>query len=86
MSGGAANIVSDDGRTLPIPCPTTSSSLRAGALVSVDTELLAGGATTVWLRPAFDSDADPNDRVPGGPHLLTPAERERLGRPVAIPR
>ena len=41
-----------------------------------------GGATTIWVRPAFDPQADPNERVPGGPRLLTPAERDRLGRPV----
>ena len=82
VSGQVALVVADDGRTLPIPSPTTPS-LWAEALVSVDTEFLAGGATTVWVRPAFDSEADPNERVPGGPHLLTPAERERLARPVA---
>ncbi len=39
---------------------------------------MAGGATTVWVRPDVDSDADPHEWVAGGPHLLTPAERERL--------
>lgn len=55
----------------------------AGVLVVVDTEEMSGGATAVWVRPAFDPEADLNERVPGGPHLLTPAERERLSRPVA---
>lgn len=82
VSGRVAFVVADDGRTLPLPSPTTSPNAWAGALVSVDTELLPGGATTVWVRPAFDSEADPNERVPGGPHLLTPAERERLSHPV----
>ncbi len=82
VSGRVAFVVADDGRMLPLP--TTSPSPGVGSLVSVDTEVLPGGATTVWVRPAFDVEADPNERVPGGLHLLTPAERERLGRPVAF--
>lgn len=79
IADGVAFVVDDDGRSLPIPAPSTEWS---DALVSIDTEDLSGGATTTWVRPAFDPEADPNDRVPGGPRLLTPAERERLGRPV----
>lgn len=86
VSGRVAFVVAEDGRTLPIPSPTTSASPWTGALVSVDTELFEGGSTTVWVRPAFDSEADPNERVPGGPHLLTPAERDRLSSSVTSAR
>lgn len=86
VSGRVAFVVAEDGRTLPIPSPASSANPWTGALVSVDTELFEGGSTTVWIRTAFDSDADPHERVPGGPHLLTPAERERLSRPVTAPR
>lgn len=86
VSGRVAFVVAEDGRTLPIPSPASSANPWTGALVSVDTELFDGGSTTIWVRPAFDSEADPHERVPGGPHLLTPAERERLGSPVPAAR
>ena len=86
VSGRVAFVVDEDGRSLPLPAPSGSPMAWAGALVVVDTEELSGGATTVWIRPAFDPAADLNERVPGGPHLLTPAERERLSRPVATTR
>lgn len=86
VSGRVAVVVAEDGRTLPIPSPATSPSPWSGALVSVDTELLPGGATTVWVRSAFDSEADPNAQVHGGPHLLSTTERERLGRPLTSAR
>jgi len=86
VSGRVAFVVDEDGRSLPLPAPSRSPMAWAGALVVVDTEVLSAGATTVWVRPAFDPAADPNERVPGGPHLLTPAERERLSRPVATTR
>jgi len=82
VSGRVAFVLDAEGRSLPIPAPTEPSTEWSGALVSVDTEELPGGATTIWIRAAFDPEADPNERVPGGPRLLTPAERERLGRPV----
>ncbi len=82
VSGRIAFVLDDEGRSLPIPVPSEPSDEWRGALVSVDTEDLPGGATTTWVRAGFDSEADPNERVPGGPRLLTPAERERLGRPV----
>ena len=82
VSGRVAFVLDEEGRSLPIPTPSDPSTEWSGALVTVDTEDLPGGATTIWVRAAFDSDADPNERVPGGPRLLTPAERERLGRPV----
>ncbi len=82
IAGRVAFIVDDHGRRLPIPAP--SSSPRPWTpLVSVDTELLTGGATTIWVRPAFDADGDPNARVPGHGHLLSPDERERVRRLVA---
>lgn len=82
VSGRVAFVLDEEGRSLPIPAPAEPSSKWSGALVTVDTEDLPGGATTIWVRPAFDPQADPNERVAGGPRLLTPAERERLGRPV----
>lgn len=83
VSGRVAYVVDEDGRSLPLLTPSRSPMAWAGALVAVDTEELSGGATTMWVRPAFDPDADLNERVAGGPHLLTPAERERLSPPVA---
>ena len=82
VSGRVAFVLDEEGRSLPIPAPSEPSTEWSGALVTVDTEDLPGGATTIWVRPAFDPESDPNQRVPGGPRLLTPAERERLGRPV----
>jgi hypothetical protein len=81
-----ATLVTSGGQRLSIPAPTESSSAWTNALVSVDIEEMPGGATTLWIRPAFDPDADPRERVPGGPHILTPAERERLKDAVASAR
>lgn len=75
-------VLDDEGRSFPIPAPSESPGEWSGALVTIDAEELPGGATTIWVRPAFDPEADPSQRVPGGPRLLTPAERERLGRSV----
>lgn len=77
IAGGTASIVTD-GQSMSIPLPSNPSTNWLGALVAVDIEELAGPATTLWVRPAFDPDADPNERVPGGPRILTPAERQRL--------
>ena len=82
VSGRVAFVLDEEGRSLPIPAPSEPSTEWSGALVSIDTEDLPGGATTIWVRAAFDPEADPNERVAGGPRLLTPAERERLGQPV----
>lgn len=86
LSGRIAFVVDETGRSLPVPAPSGSPMAWPGALVAVDIEDLSGGATSVWVRPAFDPEADRNERVPGGPHLLTPAERERLSRPVSTTR
>lgn len=83
VSDRAVFVLDEQGRSFPIPAPSERSSGWDGALVSVDIEHLPGGATTVWIRPAFDPESDPNQRVSGGPRLLTPAERERVGRTVA---
>jgi hypothetical protein len=83
VAGRVALVLDEEGRSLPIPAPAEPSTEWGGALVTVDTEELSGGATTIWVRAAFDPEADPNERVPGGPQLLTPAERERLGRPIS---
>jgi hypothetical protein len=81
----SALVIGEDGQSLSIPA-TESSSEWVKALVFVDIEDLPGGATTLWVRSAFDPDADPNERVLGGPHILTPAERERLAVVVASTR
>lgn len=86
FAAGSASVVATDGTTLSIPTPTSSSTDWRGALVSVDIEELAGTATTLWVRPAFDPDADPNARVPGGPQILSSAERERLALAVSSTR
>jgi hypothetical protein len=83
VSERVALVLDEQGRSLSIPAPAQPSVEWGGALVIVDTEHMTGGASTIWVRPAFDPDADPNERVPGGPHLLSAAERERLSRPVA---
>lgn len=82
VSGRVAFVLDEQGRSLPIPATSKPSTDWSGALVTVDTEEMPGDATTIWVRPAFDPEADPNERVSGGPRLLTPAERERLSRPV----
>lgn len=84
--GGTATLVTPDGQRLSIPAPAESSSAWTDALVSVDIEEMPGGATTLWVRPAFDPEADPHGRVPGGPHILTRAERERLKEALASAR
>ena len=78
-----AIVVDENGRRHPIPAPASAGGKWSGAVVAADFEVLGEGATTVWVRPAFDAEADPNERVPGGPHILTPAERDRLAHPVA---
>jgi hypothetical protein len=83
VPGRTVFVIDEEGRSRPIPAPTRSAAEWAGALVVVDTERLADGATTIWTRRAFDSVADPGERVPGTPRLLTPAEQDRLKRPVA---
>jgi hypothetical protein len=86
VAGRVAFVVDDDGRTLPIPTSSDTPNPWAASLVAVDTEVLSGGATTIWIRPAFDSEADSNQRVPAAPHLLTASERERLPQSVATIR
>jgi hypothetical protein len=86
VSETSASVVVDGGQLFSIPAPAVSWASWKQALVSVDIEEMPGGATTIWVRPAFDSDADPHQRVPGGPHILTPAERERLVEAVASTR
>ncbi len=85
VAGGMATLVADDGQHLSIPAPAESSGAWINTLVSVDIEEMPGGAT-LWVRPAFDPDADPHGRVQGGPHILTPAERERLKEALASAR
>jgi hypothetical protein len=80
-TGGVAVVVDDDGRCLHVP----AKSVPPAQAVAVDTELLPGAAATIWVRMAFEGDSDPVGRVPGGQHLLTPAEAERAGRRVASP-
>lgn len=86
LDDSTAIIVDEDGRRHVIPAPASAASDWTGAFVTADYELLGEGVTTVWVRAAFDAEADPNERVPGGPHILTPTERDRLARPVASAR
>lgn len=81
-----AVVVDAAGQSLSIPAPVEEKGGWERSLVVVDTEQLAGGHTTVWVWPAFDSDADPNERVAGGPQLLSPAERDRLSRSATAAR
>lgn len=74
-----AYVVDEAERLLPLSKNSGSPIAAVGTLVAVDSEGLPGGAIT-WIRPAFDPEADLNERVPGGPHLLTDAEQDRLRR------
>jgi hypothetical protein len=80
---GSVLVLGQDAQQLSIPTPVESRTDWRNALVSVDIEEMPGGATTLWVRPAFDPEADPHERVPGGPHILTPAERARLKEALA---
>lgn len=82
-SGTMALVVADDGNVASIPSPRTASEW-ANAPVVVDFEDLGDDSGTFWVRAAFDPAADVNERVPGGPRLLTVAERERLATPSTV--
>ena len=83
VSDQVAVVVDADGHSLSVPVPIRHSSTTwVDARVSIDIEALPGGAATLWVRPAFDPADDPHERVTGGPHLLTDAERRRLSGPV----
>lgn len=84
--GHSATVVGEDGTELSLPRTGDLASVEVGALLSVDVEPLPGGSTTLWVRAAFDSDADPHARRPSGIHLLSPAERDRLDPPVTATR
>lgn len=86
VSGRVALVLDDQGRSLPIPMTGSPSTTRAGSLVVVDTERLDSAATTIWVRPAFDPDADPNARVPGSVRVLTGAEQQSLRQSAASAR
>lgn len=75
-------VLDDDGHSVPIPAPDENASAWHGAPVSIDIEHLTEGTMTIQVRPAFDPEDDPNQRVSGGPRLLTSPERERIARPV----
>ncbi len=81
-SGKVALVVSDDGDAVSIPLPRSASEW-ANTPVVTDFEDLGDGNGTLWVRAAFDLTADVNERVPGGPHLLTRAERNRLATSAA---
>jgi len=86
LADSTAIVIDEGGRRHTIPTPASEAGEWSGALVTADYELLGEGVMTVWVRPAFDADADPDERVPGGPHILTPTERHRLARPVETSR
>lgn len=81
-SGKVALVVSDDGSAVSIPSPRSETEW-ANTPVVIDFEDLGDGNGTFWLRTAFDMAADVNERVPGGTHLLTQAERNRLATSAA---
>ena len=80
---GGAYVVDDAGNSLPLPESRGVPIAGVGSVVVVNSEELPGGAIS-WVRPAFDPAADLHERVPGGPHLLTPAEYERLRKRAGI--
>jgi len=81
VESGTAQVRTDDDRWVAIPAPT-SARIGLGAAVAVDIERLDSGGSLTWVRPAFASDNDPNQRVRGGPRLLTNDEKRRLGAPA----
>ena len=76
-TGRMALVVADDGNAVSIPSPRSAAEW-ANTPVAIEFEDLGDGNGTFWVRAAFDPAADVNERVPGGPRLLTEAERERL--------
>lgn len=76
-SGEMALVVSDDGNAVSIPSPRSAAEW-ANVPVVIDFEDLSDGNGTYWVRAAFDLAADVYERVPGVPHLMTKAERQRL--------
>jgi len=76
-SGSTTRVVAEDGQAVAIPS-VRSTHQWVGVPVVVDFEEIGSDNTTVWVRPGFDPGADLNERVPGGPRLLTEAERDRL--------
>jgi hypothetical protein len=81
-TGKMALVVADDGNVVSIPSPRSASEW-ANTPVVIDFEDLGEDNGTFWVRAAFDPAADLNERVPGGPRLLTDAERERLATSTA---
>jgi hypothetical protein len=79
-----ALIVADDGNAASIPS-RRSSAEWANTPVVIDFEDLGDDNGTFWVPAAFDPAADVNERVPGGPRLLTLAERDRLATRAAAP-
>lgn len=76
-TGRTALVVSEDGNAVSIPSPRSFEEW-GNAPVVVDFEVVDDDSGTLWVRAAFDPEADPHERVPGGPRLLTAAQREGL--------
>ncbi len=81
-SGKMALVVADDGNAVSIPSPRSAAEWGNTPVV-IDFEDLGEDNGTFWVRAAFDPAADVNDRVPGGPRLLSQAERDRLATSAA---
>lgn len=81
-TGRTALVVAEDGNAVSIPSPRSVEEW-GDAPVVVDFEAVDDDSGTLWVRAAFDPEADPHERVPGGPRLLTAAERDRLAASTA---
>lgn len=84
-TGSTALVVAEDGNAVSILSPRSVADWAETPVV-IDFEDLGNGSGTYWVRAAFDPAADRNERVPGGPRLLTPAERERLTTTATLSR
>lgn len=81
-TGPMALVVADDGDAALVPAPRGVSAWQDTPVV-VDFESFGAYSGTFWVRAGFDPDADVNERVSGGPRLLSVAERDRLATAAA---
>lgn len=81
-TGRTVLVVAEDGNTVSIPSPRSIEEWGDSPVV-VDFEAVDDDSGTLWVRAGFDPEADPRQRVPGGPRLLTANERDRLAGSTA---
>ncbi len=67
MSPVVSRSCSTTGQVAPAPTPSDPSTEWSGALVTVDTEDLPGGATTIWVRPRSTPTPTPTNGSPADP-------------------